>query len=129
MSTMPRSCKKAVYDYVVIGGGVSSLGLIAELVEYRPGASILVVEGAVWNSVAATMLQDVPETMNPTGNDAVASANLRMASTNAAVHAEGPLRHWGPCPADRSLHSADSQPRASSLHMPGNSSSLSTTSR
>ena len=43
-NTMPRSCQKTEYDYVVIGGGVSALGLIAELVEYRPGKSILVVD-------------------------------------------------------------------------------------
>ena len=54
MATMPRSCKQAEYDYVIIGGGVSSLGLIAELVEYRPGKSILVVDqhtqlGGQWN--------------------------------------------------------------------------------
>ena len=51
---MPMKTKQATYDYVIIGGGVSSLGLIAELVDYRKGKSILVVDqhkqlGGQWN--------------------------------------------------------------------------------
>jgi L-2-hydroxyglutarate oxidase LhgO len=41
---MAPTTSRTTYDYVVIGGGVSSLGLIAELVEYRKGKSILVVD-------------------------------------------------------------------------------------
>ena len=51
---MPMKTKQATYDYVIIGGGVSSLGVIAELVDYRKGKSILVVDqhkqlGGQWN--------------------------------------------------------------------------------
>ena len=49
-----RKARSDTYDYVVIGGGVSSLGIIAELIEYRKGKSILVVDqhtqlGGQWN--------------------------------------------------------------------------------
>ena len=54
MAKMAPTTKRTEYDYVVIGGGVSSLGLIVELCEYRKGKTILVVDqhaqlGGQWN--------------------------------------------------------------------------------
>ena len=43
-----------VYDYVVVGGGMTGVGIVAELLDYRPDASILVMDkldqlGGHWN--------------------------------------------------------------------------------
>ena len=42
------------YDYVVVGGGMTGCGIVAELLEFRPNASILIMDkqhqlGGHWN--------------------------------------------------------------------------------
>ena len=33
-----------VYDYVIVGGGMTGCGIVAELLDFRPDASILIID-------------------------------------------------------------------------------------
>ena len=97
-SIMPMKTKQATYDYVIIGGGVSSLGVIAELVDYRKGKSILASLGTVGSvllsgssaehtHIVAQCTSGAPILLLTAGKGAVPEARATLAEMQLVVAA------------------------------------------